>query len=258
MNDSDAAYLVAPGAKSCAGGHTYFGNRPDNPKQIINGAVYALAKLIKTVMSSATKAEVAGLFMNAKELLPIRTTLDELGHSQPATPMRTDNSTVYGIAKKTVKQRRSKAIDMRFYWLQDRVKQGQFHIYWAPGSVNLGDYHTKHHSPAHHKRVRPIYLYMATSPSSLQVCVELLAGRNRRLDKPVHGQTGLVLQPLIKLPKTIRKFIRPNQSIGQAHGKQQQGHQISLTIIINLFSYCYRVNSKPFKMSHRSKRSCTE
>jgi hypothetical protein len=39
MNDSDAAYLVAPGAKSCAGGHTYFGNRPDNPDQIINGAV---------------------------------------------------------------------------------------------------------------------------------------------------------------------------------------------------------------------------
>jgi hypothetical protein len=36
-NDSDAAYLVAPGAKSRAGGHTYFRNL----KQIINGAIYA-------------------------------------------------------------------------------------------------------------------------------------------------------------------------------------------------------------------------
>jgi hypothetical protein len=111
MNNSNAAYLVAPEAKSCAGGHTYLGNRPDNPNQIINGAIYALAKVIKNVMSSAAEAEVAGLFMNAKELLPIRTTLDELGHTQPATPMRTDNSTACGIANKTVKQRRSKAID---------------------------------------------------------------------------------------------------------------------------------------------------
>jgi hypothetical protein len=214
MNDSDAAYLVAPGAKSRAGGHTYFGNRPDNPKRIINGAVYALAKLIKNVMSSAAETEVDGLFMHAKELLPMRTTLEELGHPQQATPIRTDNSTACGIANKTVKQRRSKAIDMRFYWLQDRVKQGQFYIYWAPGAVNLGDYYTKHHSPAHHKHVRPIYLlYTAASPSSLQGCVELLAGRNKRSDKPVDGQTGLVVQPTNKLPKTIGRLSDPANRI---------------------------------------------
>jgi hypothetical protein len=38
-NDSDAAYLVAPGTKSRAGGHTYFGNQAENPKQIINGDI---------------------------------------------------------------------------------------------------------------------------------------------------------------------------------------------------------------------------
>jgi hypothetical protein len=92
---------------------------------------------------------------------------------------------------------------MRLYWLQDRVKQGQFHIYWVPGAVNLGDYYTKHHSPAHHKRVLPIYHYTKTSPSSLQGCVELLAGRNKRSDKPIDGQTRLVVQPTNKLPKTI-------------------------------------------------------
>jgi hypothetical protein len=209
MNDSDAAYLVAPEAKSRPGGHTYFGNRPDNPKQISNGTVYALAKLIKNVMSSAAEAKVAGLFMIVEELFPMRTTLEELGHPQPATPMQTNNSTACGIANKIVKQRRSKAIDMRFYWLQDRIKQGQFHIYWAPGSINLGDYYTKHHSPAQHKRVHPIYRYTATSPSSLQGCVELLAGRNKRSDKPVHGQTGLVSQPVIKLPKTIGSLSDP-------------------------------------------------
>ena len=45
----------------------------------------------------------------------------------------------------TVKQNRSKAIDMRFYWrLKCRQQQQQFKIYSAPGRVNLADYFTKH------------------------------------------------------------------------------------------------------------------
>jgi hypothetical protein len=41
--------------------------------------------------------------MNAKETVPMIITLEELNHSQPATPIRTDNSTVDGIMNKTVK-----------------------------------------------------------------------------------------------------------------------------------------------------------
>jgi len=81
-------------------------------------------------MASAAESEIAALFMNARELLPLRTTCAELGHKQPATPMRTDNNTASGIINGIFKQDRSKAIDMRFYWLIDRVKQGQFKVYW--------------------------------------------------------------------------------------------------------------------------------
>ena len=28
-------------------------------------------------------------------------------------------------------------MDMRFYWLQDQVEQGQFRVYWAPGKYSL-------------------------------------------------------------------------------------------------------------------------
>jgi hypothetical protein len=48
---------------------------------------------------------------------------------------------------------------MRFYWVKDSVKQGQFHVYWGPGYQHLADYFTKHHSPAHHKRMREIYIH---------------------------------------------------------------------------------------------------
>ena len=43
-------------------------------------------------MSSAAEAEMGALFYNAKFGRLIRTTLEELVHPQPATPMQIDNS----------------------------------------------------------------------------------------------------------------------------------------------------------------------
>ena len=67
-------------------------------------------------MASAAAAEVGALYMTVQEALAIRQCLIELGHPQPPTPMKTDNSTAQGILTGTMKQKRSKAIDMRFYW----------------------------------------------------------------------------------------------------------------------------------------------
>jgi hypothetical protein len=50
-------------------------------------------------------------------------------------------------------------MDMRFYWIQDRVKQGQFNVHWLQGELNHADYFTKHHPPTHHTNVRPTYLH---------------------------------------------------------------------------------------------------
>ena len=109
-------------------------------------------------MASAAEAEVGALYMNAQEAIAIRNCLIELGHPQPATPMKTDNSTAHGILTGTIKQKRSKAIDMRFYWLKDRAEQGQFEIYWEPGKNNLADYPTKHHTGTHHGCDGPSHL----------------------------------------------------------------------------------------------------
>ena len=64
--------------------------------------------------------------------------------------MKTDNTTAEGLANNTVKQKRSKAIDMLFYWIRDRVRQGQYHVHWRKAEFNRADYFTKHHSPKHH------------------------------------------------------------------------------------------------------------
>ena len=91
--------------------------------------------------------------------MPIRTTLAKMGHPQPPTPMQVDNTTTDGFANRTIKQKRSKTIDMRFYWVQDRVRQKQLMIYWQPGSTNLGNYHTKNHLPDYHHLICPTYLH---------------------------------------------------------------------------------------------------
>jgi hypothetical protein len=37
--------------------------------------------------------------------------------------METDNTTATGYNNGTIQQKRTKAMDMRFYWIKDRVKQ---------------------------------------------------------------------------------------------------------------------------------------
>jgi hypothetical protein len=115
-------------------------------------------------MSSAAEAEIGAVFINAKKGALLRTTLKELGQKQPPTPMETDNTTAAGYSNGTIKERRKKAMDMRFYWIKYRVKQGQFNVYWGKGFQNLADYFTKHHSPAHHKKIRDIYIHANDRP----------------------------------------------------------------------------------------------
>ena len=84
---SDASYLSEPKARSRAGGHFFLSSDPPN-----NGAVLNIAHIIKNVMSSATEAELAGLYIMAREAVYIRIILEELGHKQPPTPLQTDNA----------------------------------------------------------------------------------------------------------------------------------------------------------------------
>jgi len=161
---SDAAYLVLPNARSRAAGHFYLTNLPgatsSPPRPTPNGTIHMLCKTIRSVAASASEAETAALFLNAQEAVPIITALEEMGHKQPPTgnPLETDSSTAHGILHAQVRMRKSKAFDMKYHWVKDRVEQKQFNLFWAPGRFNSADYVSKHHPPAHHKLMRPKYL----------------------------------------------------------------------------------------------------
>jgi hypothetical protein len=72
------------------------GNTTKKDKKLTNGAILIVSKVLKHVMSSAAEAEIGAVFINAKEGAVLRTTLEELGHKQPPTPMETDNNTATG------------------------------------------------------------------------------------------------------------------------------------------------------------------
>jgi uncharacterized protein YcnI len=63
--------------------------------------------------------------------------------------MTTNNPTADGFANQRTKIKQSKAMGMRFYWVQDRVQDGQFQVHWLQGELDHTDYFTKHWSLAH-------------------------------------------------------------------------------------------------------------
>jgi hypothetical protein len=139
-------------------------SKPRNGEHQHNGAVLTLSTILRMVVASAAEAEIGALYLNVKEGVNISNILWEMGHPQPATHMQTDNTTAHGILRGTCKQQRGKTIDMRFYWVRDRAQQEQFDIGWGPSAQNLGGYFTKHHTPAHHKGIRRMYIHGDNSP----------------------------------------------------------------------------------------------
>ena len=157
---SDGSYLSVSKSRSRAGGHFFLSNNSiQSHNALKNGPINVLCTILKNIMESAAETEIVAAFKNAKEAIPIQNTLNFLNHPQPPTPVQVNNTTAVSFANKELKQKRSKAIDMRFYWLQDRVEQKQFHIYWHPGYENYADYYTKHFSTKDYVSKRPFYLH---------------------------------------------------------------------------------------------------
>ena len=96
---SDASYICEERERSQSGGHFPLANRlvknGDKPPTLPtnNGAIHTMCQIIKTVMSLSAEAEIGANFINAKDTLPICTTIKKLGHPQSHTLMQVDNTT---------------------------------------------------------------------------------------------------------------------------------------------------------------------
>eukprot|EP00804_Cyclotella_cryptica_P022929 CCRYP_018759-RA/>CCRYP_018759-RA protein AED:0.35 eAED:0.34 QI:0/-1/0/1/-1/1/1/0/335 len=152
---SDAAYLNVSNARSRTGAHIMLSENIPTPPS--NGPVLTLSQIIKFVASSAAEAELAGLYICAKEMVPLRNSLVEMGWPQPKSPIQTDNTTALGVANKIIITHKMKSMDMRLWWLRCRESQGQFCYFWGPGQTNYADYPTRAHSDIYHESMRPTH-----------------------------------------------------------------------------------------------------
>lgn len=171
---TDASYLSEPLSRSRAAGFSTCGpivfNGIDKPHSV-NGPIRVTSAIIPSVVGSAMEAEYAGMYTNAQDATVDRQSLLDLGHPQTPTDMRYDNTTAGSLANRTAKVKRSKAIDMRYHWIQDRVQQGHFKLGWAPGKHNLADFPSKAHPIHHFEAMRPLFVNYPT-PDALQTSVE--------------------------------------------------------------------------------------
>jgi hypothetical protein len=128
-------------SRSVAGAIFFLGNKNDPTR--INGSIHVFSTIIPCVVASVGEAEYVALFAAGQHAASLRTTLSDMGYPQDPTIIMCDNTSAIGIATDSIKQKRSKAIDMRFHWIRDCVRQGQFIIAYIPAQQNLAGYFTK-------------------------------------------------------------------------------------------------------------------
>ena len=139
---SDLSYLFESHSRNRAGGVAFYGWR-NNPERI-NGPVLTSSTILDVVVGSVAEGEYGAAYKTARQIVWLRIVAAALGRPQPtSTTIHVVNTTAVGLANDTLKIERSEAIDMRFHWLCDRVRQGQLCVVHIPGERQLADFFTE-------------------------------------------------------------------------------------------------------------------
>ena len=112
---SDASFLVAPEVKICIARFSHSNNHFTLLLKIL-----VEFKTLKHVVTSAAECEIAAVFYNAQQAIPIQYILNQIGHLQPATPLIMDNTTTECFIKNNITQKYHKSWDM-IYLLVTRI-----------------------------------------------------------------------------------------------------------------------------------------
>jgi len=174
---SDASHLSDTNSRSRSGSYHMLHNGDGT----INAPILCSSIIIPTVCGGAYEAEYAALYINGCEGVSIRNTLSDLGYPQEPTIIITDNTVAQGIANNTLTQKKSKAIEMRYHWIQERVRMGLFKVIWKEGKNNLADFFTKAHPVHHHKDMRKFYVHTPKDDNNIRGSANAIQRRKKYL-----------------------------------------------------------------------------
>src|SRR6266852_5279991 len=150
--DLEITYKHAPESPESFEGYadTAYRNRDDGKS--ITGYVFVAAGGAITWRSnkqsvtaiSTTEAEYIALWESGKEASWLRNLYNELGLTQQKPTMLNSNSTgVVSIAKDPLFHKRTKHIDSKYHWVQEKVQAGRFEVEYLPTTEQPADVLTK-------------------------------------------------------------------------------------------------------------------
>ena len=151
---SDASFNCETKGRSRGTGYFYLGHYDPSKSQPPNGFIDYICVIISVIVASAMEAELAAVFLNAQHALTLVPALEFLGHRQDPTLIVSDNLVGVNILNGDTMPKRSRSMDIRFFWIKDRISQKQFKLSWAPGPTNLADYISKIHTAKHYREQR--------------------------------------------------------------------------------------------------------
>jgi hypothetical protein len=131
----DASYAVHPDMRSHTGGIISFGR----------GGLVCKSSKQKLNTKSSTEAEVVGASDYLPHTLWVKMFMEAQGHGMKESVLEQDNESAIKMEKngKASAGPRSRHIDIRYFWIKDRVKAASIIIQHCPTAEMLGDFFTK-------------------------------------------------------------------------------------------------------------------
>ena len=128
----DASFTIHPDIKSHTGSVINLGK----------GAIYAKSGTQRLMTKSSTEAELVALSDASNQVLWTRNFLECQGHLQPPALVYQDN-TIQLIRNGRSNSERTRHIDVRYFFLHDRINTGDIEIAYLPTTDMIADILTK-------------------------------------------------------------------------------------------------------------------
>jgi Reverse transcriptase (RNA-dependent DNA polymerase) len=142
----DASFAVHPDMKSHTGGSMTLGK----------GVIYGTSTRQKINTKSSTEAELVGVNDLMPQILWTRYFLEAQGYEITESIIHQDNKSTILLAEngKASSGRRTRHINIRYFFVKDRVASGEVKIEYCPTDIMMADFFTKPLQGALFKRMR--------------------------------------------------------------------------------------------------------
>ena len=130
----DASFVIHPDMKSHTGSVVTLGK----------GTIYAKSRTQRLMTKSSTEAELVALSDAANQVIWTRNLLESQGYPQPPALVYQDNqSTIQLICNGRSNSERTRHVDIRYFFLHDRITTGDIDIVYLPTTDMIADILTK-------------------------------------------------------------------------------------------------------------------